>query len=219
MKSSRFSEKQIVAIPKPVHFGRKKEARSRRPVKPESSSNGAYRRRERHSRGVDLLPVGAVNGSLEDWLTGPTVRGRAQAKTGGLIHVSELSGYAETKREETLAFSVLINNSPASAAKRAELIDENCGLLVKRKPSLSASGQMAGARTVFWLSRGAERLGATKAPQVSPAVRCGDVEYLERTRSPLVAAALCLDRKLLAAPFEMLCRMRAPSSIDRAFVE
>jgi D-alanyl-D-alanine carboxypeptidase/D-alanyl-D-alanine-endopeptidase (penicillin-binding protein 4) len=78
-----------------------------------------------------LLPVSGVDGSLEHRLENKRTKGRIRAKTGTLAHVSALSGYAETRREKVLTFSIFINNTLAGAEDRTELIDRICAELVK----------------------------------------------------------------------------------------
>ena len=59
----------------------------------------------------DSLAVGGRTGTLRSRLRHRRVRGRVQAKTGTLDEVVSLSGYLETRRGHTLAFSVLINDA------------------------------------------------------------------------------------------------------------
>jgi D-alanyl-D-alanine carboxypeptidase/D-alanyl-D-alanine-endopeptidase (penicillin-binding protein 4) len=80
---------------------------------------------------LGLLPVGGEDGTLS-WRFGgnPNAR-RLRAKTGTLGHVSALSGYAETRSGNLLAFSILVNNYNAPASVILRLIDKIGGLMVQ----------------------------------------------------------------------------------------
>jgi len=78
-----------------------------------------------------MLPISGVDGSLEHRFDDRRTKGRIRAKTGTLAHVSALSGYAETKHEKVLTFSIFLNNAIADATERRELIDRICAVLVK----------------------------------------------------------------------------------------
>jgi D-alanyl-D-alanine carboxypeptidase/D-alanyl-D-alanine-endopeptidase (penicillin-binding protein 4) len=71
---------------------------------------------------VDALPVGGVDGTLEDRFVGTTAAGVVRAKTGSLTGVSCLSGYVLTRAGEPLAFSILMNSvlRGSSAARAAQ---------------------------------------------------------------------------------------------------
>jgi D-alanyl-D-alanine carboxypeptidase/D-alanyl-D-alanine-endopeptidase (penicillin-binding protein 4) len=69
---------------------------------------------------LELLPVGGQDGTLSHRFRGAASAGRVLAKTGTLTHASALSGYAEPRRGDRLAFSILVNNynTPNSAVRR-----------------------------------------------------------------------------------------------------
>ena len=60
------------------------------------------------------LPIGGVDGTLEDRLA--NLRGRVQAKTGTLSEASALSGFLTTDSGRTVIFSILCNDYPGSGA-------------------------------------------------------------------------------------------------------
>jgi D-alanyl-D-alanine carboxypeptidase/D-alanyl-D-alanine-endopeptidase (penicillin-binding protein 4) len=55
------------------------------------------------------LPISGVDGTLKKRMTQPFIRGKVCAKTGTLMGVSTLSGYAMTQNGERLVFSIMIN--------------------------------------------------------------------------------------------------------------
>ena len=82
-----------------------------------------------------LLPIAGEDGTLATRLR--SVRGRVQAKTGMLDHVSALSGYAETRTGERLAFSILVNDEWRSHAQVRALMDRIVTALVASRPERS----------------------------------------------------------------------------------
>ena len=59
------------------------------------------------------LPVGGIDGTLQNKLKDPSLARRVQAKTGNLTNMRALSGYIETDAGEKLAFSIIVNNHTA----------------------------------------------------------------------------------------------------------
>ena len=71
----------------------------------------------------DTLPVSGVDGSLNDRLRTPPLKGVVRAKTGSLGHVNALSGYATTTNGRVVAFSILCNNHNLPSKKAIDTID------------------------------------------------------------------------------------------------
>jgi len=63
----------------------------------------------------DGLAIGGTTGTLVGRFTGPAVRGRVWAKTGGLANARTLTGELVTRRGDTLTFSVLVNGNVPNA--------------------------------------------------------------------------------------------------------
>jgi D-alanyl-D-alanine carboxypeptidase/D-alanyl-D-alanine-endopeptidase (penicillin-binding protein 4) len=78
---------------------------------------------------VSLLPVGGQDGTLVNRFEGKAVARRIQAKTGSLSDAAALSGYIESRKYGSLAFSILVNNFNAPAAEIRSLIDRIALLL------------------------------------------------------------------------------------------
>jgi D-alanyl-D-alanine carboxypeptidase/D-alanyl-D-alanine-endopeptidase (penicillin-binding protein 4) len=60
------------------------------------------------------LGVMGVDGSVDDRLENTPAKRRIRAKTGTLYGVSSISGYIQAGTNETMAFSILINQASAS---------------------------------------------------------------------------------------------------------
>jgi serine-type D-Ala-D-Ala carboxypeptidase/endopeptidase (penicillin-binding protein 4) len=68
------------------------------------------------------LPVGGVDGTLENRFTQPPLKGKVFAKTGTLAEVHALSGYLVANSGRTLAISILCNDhSPVTDTTRAAM--------------------------------------------------------------------------------------------------
>ena len=57
------------------------------------------------------LPIGGVDGTLDNRMKDPRAAGLIEAKTGSTDHVHSLSGYATTLHGESLIFAIFGNNS------------------------------------------------------------------------------------------------------------
>ena len=80
---------------------------------------------------IDLMPVGGQDGTLQSRLAAVPDAGRIHAKTGTLTHVSALSGYAQRRDGNWVAFSILVNNDNGQAAEVRGVIDRICTLIVE----------------------------------------------------------------------------------------
>jgi D-alanyl-D-alanine carboxypeptidase/D-alanyl-D-alanine-endopeptidase (penicillin-binding protein 4) len=69
------------------------------------------------------LPVAGEDGTLRGRLRAPWTAGRVQAKTGSLSYTRALSGYLVTRSGESVAFSILANNSSLPGWRLEEVID------------------------------------------------------------------------------------------------
>lgn len=69
------------------------------------------------------LPIGGVDGTLEDRFRNSPLKGRVWAKTGTLDEVNALSGYVTAASGKTLAFSILVNGRRPGSGADAEAID------------------------------------------------------------------------------------------------
>ncbi len=71
---------------------------------------------------VSSLPVGGVDGTLENRYADGPARGNVQAKTGTMTSVSSLGGYVRTASGRPIAFALMCNNytSPTSAVRAAQ---------------------------------------------------------------------------------------------------
>ena len=78
----------------------------------------------------NTLPVAGMDGTLSDRMKNTSAEGRVFAKTGTLLHVHALSGYAQTLSGDTLAFSILCNNHNLHGSSAVAVIDRIVEALV-----------------------------------------------------------------------------------------
>src|SRR5208283_2017671 len=81
----------------------------------------------------DTLPVAGVDGSLAERFRNTPAAGVVHAKTGSLLHVYSLSGYATTQSGQQIAFCVMTNNSTLPAKKALDTIDHIVERIVEDK--------------------------------------------------------------------------------------
>ena len=74
---------------------------------------------------ISALPVGALDGTLDDRFHGTDAAGTVRAKTGTLEQSVSLSGVVTTAQGRLLAFAVLIDGFPAENATSARLVLDN----------------------------------------------------------------------------------------------
>jgi D-alanyl-D-alanine carboxypeptidase/D-alanyl-D-alanine-endopeptidase (penicillin-binding protein 4) len=80
---------------------------------------------------LSILPVGGQDGTLSSRFGDPSIAGRIHAKTGSLAHVSALSGYAQRRRGDWIAFSILVNNYNGPTAEVRAVMDRICELMLE----------------------------------------------------------------------------------------
>ncbi len=76
------------------------------------------------------LPTGGVDGTLEGRFTEGAYRTRVYAKTGTMSDVSSLSGYVKNYKNQTVAFSILINGQDSHLGKYRNIEDTICKILI-----------------------------------------------------------------------------------------
>lgn len=72
---------------------------------------------------MDSLPVGGVDGSLQDRFKDANMLGRVRAKTGSLSHVNSLSGFVTTMKGQRVVFSIFVNNHNLAGHTSLDTID------------------------------------------------------------------------------------------------
>jgi D-alanyl-D-alanine carboxypeptidase/D-alanyl-D-alanine-endopeptidase (penicillin-binding protein 4) len=79
---------------------------------------------------VDSLPIAGVDGTLQERLQTPSVKGSVFAKTGTMENVSSLSGFIRTRHHRWLVFSIMSNgfNEPLSTIHTMQ--DQICSALI-----------------------------------------------------------------------------------------
>jgi D-alanyl-D-alanine carboxypeptidase/D-alanyl-D-alanine-endopeptidase (penicillin-binding protein 4) len=71
----------------------------------------------------DSLPIGGIDGTLQNRFKNTAAAGNVRAKTGTIDQVSGLSGYVTTATGEPLVFSIIVNGVNATRTRTAT-IDE-----------------------------------------------------------------------------------------------
>ncbi len=81
---------------------------------------------------VAALPIAAVDGTLERRMKGTPAEGRVHAKTGSIVYVRALSGYAQATDGEWIQFVILANNfaGKVTAADVDRITEQAVNLLV-----------------------------------------------------------------------------------------
>lgn len=83
----------------------------------------------------DSLPLAGHNGTMENRLTEPEYIGRVRAKTGYIMGVSALSGYARASNDKVVAFSIILNGYKGSNRWVAKPIqDDICRAIIESAP-------------------------------------------------------------------------------------
>lgn len=75
------------------------------------------------------FPIGGIDGTLENRMENKSVKNNVHAKTGTLTGVSTLSGYLKNKKNQTISFSILMQNYVGSSKQAKDLQDEICKIL------------------------------------------------------------------------------------------
>jgi len=78
----------------------------------------------------NALPVGGMNGTLKHRLGFHDTIGKVHAKTGSMKGVSTLSGYIETKNNDLILFSILVNDFNGSLYQYRSFEDNACRYLL-----------------------------------------------------------------------------------------
>ncbi len=84
-----------------------------------------------HAAFLTSLPIAGVDGTLRDRMKDPALYSRVFAKTGSMTAVTSLAGLLQTKNQQTLIFSILINGFVESEQKYKLLEDHICKILVE----------------------------------------------------------------------------------------
>jgi D-alanyl-D-alanine carboxypeptidase/D-alanyl-D-alanine-endopeptidase (penicillin-binding protein 4) len=79
----------------------------------------------------DSLAIAGVDGTLEERLREPRVRGRIRAKTGTLRHTHALAGYAETGGGDGVVFVIMVNNHALAGSVAVAAVDAIARRLVR----------------------------------------------------------------------------------------
>lgn len=81
----------------------------------------------------DSFPIAGVDGTLENRMKDSKAFNNVRAKTGTLTGVSCISGYLTTKKNHTLAFSIMMQNFVGSAKRVRDFQNKILGMLAEMK--------------------------------------------------------------------------------------
>ncbi len=70
------------------------------------------------------LPISGTDGNLCNRMTAPSVKGKVRAKTGSLMGVSTLAGYATTWKGERLVFSIMMSGFTKESSQYKREIED-----------------------------------------------------------------------------------------------
>ena len=77
------------------------------------------------------FPVAGIDGTLENRMRKTAAANNVHAKTGTLTGVSCISGYLTNKKNNTIAFSIMMQNYVGSSSRAKEYQDEICRILAE----------------------------------------------------------------------------------------
>ncbi|MGE0669700.1 MAG: D-alanyl-D-alanine carboxypeptidase/D-alanyl-D-alanine-endopeptidase [Parachlamydiales bacterium] len=79
------------------------------------------------------LPISGVDGTLKNRMTDPAIKGKVRAKTGSLMGVSTLAGYATTEKGEKIAFSIMMSGFTKKTSEyKLKIEDQILDLFIKK---------------------------------------------------------------------------------------
>ncbi len=90
-----------------------------------------YKAKDLFETFYNSLPVAGVDGTLSTRMKATSAEGNLRAKTGTLTGASSLSGYVRTADNDTLAFSILINNY-ASTVRVYRRVEDRIGMILSQ---------------------------------------------------------------------------------------
>ena len=79
---------------------------------------------------LSTLPIAGVDGTLEHRFNSGPATGLIHAKTGSIANVRGISGYATTRRGESLVFSIFVNNNPQHGIDATTTMDAIAAAMV-----------------------------------------------------------------------------------------
>lgn len=88
-----------------------------------------YHRSDVYKKIYDSFPISGIDGTLKNRMKNSPVRGQVHAKTGTISGVSCLSGYVQTKKNHTVAFSIMIQNYNGSSSTARKIQDKICEII------------------------------------------------------------------------------------------